>query len=471
MKRYTLVLLSCLLLPALALAQSPSAAVRLDLNNKLGPMNIDRFSLGQGGFSSEPMFADRTAEIRLLKPRVIRLFLQDYYDLLPAPGKYQFSILDPSVDSILKTGAKPLLCIVFKPKVLFPRIDQDLVAPTSWPAWDALIYNLVRHYKERNGGGWYWEVGNEWDQESGGGTPYHMTPAQYTLFYQHSVAAIRRADPQARVGGPAQAYFTADLIPALLSFCAKNKVPLDFVSWHGYHSDPQWFRKTIDSMHEQLRQYPSLHPETVIDEWNMAIDELNLAPVQGDIDPRFQPAFIAETTFQMLEGGLDLSCYYHIRDYPFAADQFRKFYPESDVAEQEIYWDRIPTHFGLFDYENQVRPSYFVFRLLERLTGERIGVDSSSVNVHGLATVDESLGTVSVLLWNYSEKANDVDVHLKNLPADGNLRRYLLNTTASAIDDTARLESQPMQKVSKGDGLLSFRLEPWGVTMFSIARY
>jgi xylan 1,4-beta-xylosidase len=464
MKRHSLVLLSCLLLPALALAQSPSAAVTLNLNNKLGPMNIDRFSLGQGGFSSEPMFADRTAEIRLLKPRVIRLFLQDYYDLLPAPGKYQFSILDPSVDSILKAGAKPLLCIVFKPKVLFPRIDQDLAAPTSWPAWEALIYNLVHHYKERNGGGWYWEVGNEWDIKSGGGTPYHMTPAQYTLFYEHTVAAIRRADPQARVGGPAQAYFTADLIPALLAFCAKTKVPLDFVSWHGYHNDPQWFRKTIDSMHEQLRQYPGLHPETVIDEWNIAL-------AQADVDPRFQPAFIAETTFQMLEGGLDISCYYHIRDYPFAADQFRKFYPESDVAEQEIFWDRIPNYLGLFDYENQVRPSYFVFRLLERLTGERIGLDSSSANVHGMATVDKSLGTVSVLLWNYSEKATDVNVDLKNLPADGSLRRYVLNTADPALDDTARLQGQPLQKISKGEVPLSLRLEPWGVTMISIAKF
>ena len=217
-------------------------------------------------------------------------------------------------------------------------------------------------------------------------------------------------------------------------------------------------------MHQQLRQYPSLHPETVIDEWNMALG-------QADVDPRFQPAFIAETTFQMLEGGLDISCYYHIRDYPFATNQFRKFYPESDVVEQEIFWDRIPNYLGLFDYENQVRPSYFVFRLLERLTGERIRVDSSSVKVHGMATVDKSLGTVSVLLWNYSEKAIDVNVHLKNLPTDGNIRRYLLNTADAALDDTARLQPQPMQKVSKGEGLSSFRLEPWGVTMISIAKF
>jgi xylan 1,4-beta-xylosidase len=464
MKRSTLILLSCLLLPGLGLAQSPAVTVTVDLGKKLGPMNIDRFSLGQGGFSSEPMIADRTAEIRLLKPRVIRLFLQDYYDLLPAAGKYNYSLLDPSVDSILKAGAKPLLCIVFKPKLLFPRIDQNLAAPTSWPAWEELVYNLVHHYKERNGGGWYWEVGNEFDIESGGGTPYHMTPGQYTAYYEHTVAAIRRADPQARVGGPAQAYFTADLIPALLAFCAKNKIPLDFVSWHGYHSDPQWFRKTIDSMHEQLRQFPNLHPETVIDEWNMALGE-------GSIDPRFQPAFIVETTFQMLEAGLDLSCYYHIRDYPFAADQFRKFYPESFVAEQEIFWDRIPNYLGLFDYENQARPSYFVFRLLERLTGARLGVDSDSPKVHGMATYDESLGATSVLLWNYSEAATDVNLRLENLPVDTHLRRYILDNGDAILDDTARLHPQPMEKITKGDHAVSVHLDPWGVTMFSIAKF
>ena len=32
------------------------------------------------------------------------------------------------MDLILKTGAKPLMTIAFKPKVLFPRVDQDIVA-------------------------------------------------------------------------------------------------------------------------------------------------------------------------------------------------------------------------------------------------------------------------------------------------------------------------------------------------------
>jgi hypothetical protein len=63
------------------------------------------------------------------------------------------------------------------------------------------------------------------------------------------------------------------------------------------------------------------------------------------------------------------------------------------------------------------------------------------------------------------------NVYLKNLATDGKVRRYLLNTADRAFDDKARLQTQPMQKVSKGEGLLSFRLEPWGLTMISIAKF
>jgi len=459
--RMIIAFLSCMFVPSLVSAQAPDSSLTVNFSDDLGPMKIDRFSLGQGGLSSESMFADRTAELRALKPRVIRLFVQDYFDLLPERGKYHFATLDTSVDAILKTGATPLLSIIFKPKVLFPRIDQDLVEPTSWKAWEALIYVMVSHYKERKGPGWYWEVGNEWDLQSGGGTPYHMTPAQYTRFYAHTIAAIRRADPKARVGGLGQAIFSAPILPALLEFCDKNKLPLDFVSWHGYHNDPQWYRQSIDSMHAMLRQHPSLHPETVIDEWNM-----DGGPENND--PRMQPAFIAETTFQMAEAGLGLSCYFHIRDYPFDDEAFKKFYPAHDIAEQKRFWDRHPIYFGLFDYQNQVRPAYFVFKLLERLTGDRIALESSSTAVHGLATFDKPLGVSSILVWNYSDKATDVNVHLNNIPTDTTASRYLLDATGANNEDTARLLPLPAQKLSKGDGNLSFRLEPWGITLVSL---
>ena len=108
----------------MAAAQMRTASVSLSFGRSLGPMEIDRFSLGQGGLSEEPMWEDRAAEIRALRPRLIRLFLQEYFDLLPAAGRYHFESLDRSVDLILRTGAKPLMSLAFKPRTLFPMVDN-----------------------------------------------------------------------------------------------------------------------------------------------------------------------------------------------------------------------------------------------------------------------------------------------------------------------------------------------------------
>ena len=68
-----------------------------------------------------------------------------------------------------------------------------------------------------------------------------------------------------------------------------------------------------------LAQHPSLHPETILDEWNMA---LTVPPK----DVRIQPAFVAETAWRMKEAGLTYSCFYHIRDYHVERSQFLPFF-------------------------------------------------------------------------------------------------------------------------------------------------
>ena len=88
----------------------------------------------------------------------------------------------------------------------------------------------------------------------------------------------------------------------------RDKLPLGFVSWHIYNSDPKAVQDTIEYVKGLLAKHPSLHSETILDEWNMA---LTVPPT----DSRIQPAFIAETAWRMKESGLDYSCYYHIRDY------------------------------------------------------------------------------------------------------------------------------------------------------------
>jgi len=91
---------------------------------------------------------------------------------------------------------------------------------------------MVEHYKQRGLSGIDWEVGNEGVIGEMGGSPYRFTPEKFVRYYRHTVSAILKSDPTARVGGPAIAFFTSPLMPALLDAAEQEKIPLRFISWH-----------------------------------------------------------------------------------------------------------------------------------------------------------------------------------------------------------------------------------------------
>jgi hypothetical protein len=457
-------LLSLVLALASALsgaAQPQQVQVTISLTNRLGPLELHKMALGQGGLSPEPMWNHRVAEIRALKPAVIRLFVQEFFDLLPERGRYHFDTLDRSVDTILATGAKPLMCICFKPRVLFPEINQDIVEPHDYTGWEELIFRLVNHYQERGGRGWYWEISNEPDIGEDGGCPYRFKPENYVSYYQHTVAAILRADPEARVGGPALAAVRSKILPALLSFCDTNSVPLHFIAWHHYHSDPKAIRGTIDYAKGLLSTHPRLKPETFLDEWNMDL-------MNPPLDPRFQPCFIAETVWQMKDAGLDYSCYYHIRDWQVDEDALAKFMSPGGVAFMTRWWNRMPQFDGLFDYQDTPRPSYFAFKLLSRVAGERLQLASDHPAIHGFAAADAQRRMFNVMVWNFSTNALRVDLTFKDLPRDLRLRHLTLNAESASNDENIRLRPRPSQPIKKAEHTVSVEFERYGVQFWML---
>ena len=168
-------------------AQPRPVSMRLSLSERLELLEIDRIALGQGGLSENPMWADRAAEVRALRPRLIRLFIQEYFDLLPERGRNNFKTLDQSVDLIVSVGATPLMSIAIKPKLLFPVVDHKVVDPIDYDEWEKLIYSLVKHYRERGAGIRYWEVANEPDIGESGGCPYLFTPENYRRYYARKI--------------------------------------------------------------------------------------------------------------------------------------------------------------------------------------------------------------------------------------------------------------------------------------------
>ena len=168
---------------------------------------------------------------------------------------YNWSIVDQIFDTYQAIGITPLVEIGFMPEALslhpepyrhhWPK-DFDTgwaYPPSDYQEWSELIYRWVRHLAGRYGTAqvakWEWEVWNEPDIFY-----WHGSVADYNKFYDYTVAAVRRALPNARVGGPATtgpaSQQAAEFLRDFLKHCESGRnyatgrkgAPLDFISFH-----------------------------------------------------------------------------------------------------------------------------------------------------------------------------------------------------------------------------------------------
>ena len=449
---------------------APAANVLIDASRCGGPIGLERYGLGQGGLSDEDMIGPHVEQLKWLKPKLIRLFIQEYYDVYPEHGKYNWTTLDRAVAGIIRTGATPLMCICIKPETLYPVIDQDRVHPASYDEWEALIERMVRHYNEElKYCIEYWEVFNEPDIGESGGCPGRFTPEDYCVYYEHTVKAIRRAWPTAKVGGPALAYYQSPLLPALLDCCDTKAVPIDFVSWHYYTDDAQVIVKSAKYVKALMAKHPNLRCETIFDEWNISLgwERANL---------KYQPCFIVEATYRMMEAGIDRSCYYHIRDYHVDGAKFGGFMSPGGNRFMTYWWNVMPQFHGIFDYQGNMRPSYYVFKCLSHIAGARLAVESSKGEVKGFAAYDMDFEVIHILLWNYSlekPKSRRVNLTVRNL--DGKKWRYYrrsFDVETPSNDENDRLRLESMKNIEgKTEVSESFGVAPYGMMFIAIKKF
>jgi len=179
---------------------------------------------------------------------------------------YSWTIVDRIFDTFHAAGIKPLVEIGFMPEALsthpepyrhnFPRDKVSSIysgwayPPKDFSKWAELVFQFVRHLRERYGDqevqSWLWEVWNEPDIGY-----WQGTPQDYFKLYDFSVEAILRALPDARVGGPDSTGpanpRAAEFLRRFLEHCAHEKnyvtgnpgVRLDFISFHPKGS-PKW---------------------------------------------------------------------------------------------------------------------------------------------------------------------------------------------------------------------------------------
>ncbi len=179
---------------------------------------------------------------------------------------YSWTILDQIFDTLHAVGVKPIVEIGFMPEALsthpepyrhdFPRVPvTDIYTgwaypPKDYQKWSELVFQFVRHLRERYGDAetktWLWEVWNEPDIGY-----WQGTREEYFKLYDFTVDAVLRASSEMQVGGPETtgpgSARAADFLRAFLDHCAHQKnyangkigSHLDFISFHPKGS-PSW---------------------------------------------------------------------------------------------------------------------------------------------------------------------------------------------------------------------------------------
>ena len=370
---------------------------------------------------------------------------------------YSWAIFDQIFDAFRSTGVKPLVEIGFMPEALsthpqpyrhsFPNGDIYTgwaYPPTDYQKWSELVFQFVRHLRERYGEAevktWLWEVWNEPDIGYWKGTP-----EEYFKLYDFSVDAVLRALPGARIGGPDStgpaSPKAAEFLRLFLEHCAHQKnyatgktgSHLDFISFHPKGS-PKWagdhvqmgIARQLQAIEEGFRIVASFP------EWR------NTPLVLGESDPEGCAACSAKQNPQNSYRNGSLYAVYTTevldRIYEMAGTQHINFLGA-------VTW--------AFEFENQPpfegfrelatngvdKPVLNAFRMFGLLGSERLRATSSGAlptqdvghdgirvqpDINVIASRKEK--GIAALIWNYHDDdvaapAADIDLEVDGLPA------------------------------------------------------
>lgn len=366
-------------------ASGTPANIQIFTTSNLGPVPSSLWqNLGQGGEEPKDMLAPILPLITDLSPQYIRLdHLFDYFDVYQGPNSFNFSRLDPVIDTIIKSGAKPFLSLSYTPARLSQN-GQVAGEPSDYSQWQALISATAKRYTlDKNIAGIYYEVGNEPDLF--GGWKYNRDP-NYLTFYTQTAQALETALGSAdyKIGGPAITNYYHNWMKAMLNNAAKNRLRLDFISWHQYGTNVQTFVDNIESFNSLLSNYPQY---------------LSMQKILTEVGPNSEPdpAYAKpESGIHLISMSLQLAGYFH-KLFPFEI---------VDGPTQKAN----NSGWGLISHPNfggQPKPRYFAIKFLNLLRGNRLNTTGNGSWVTSFSSRNQN--KIQTLLVNYDPQKTHVE--------------------------------------------------------------
>lgn len=272
-------LLPCMLLPVAGALQAQDpfpVAITVDASESLGelPPVWRFFGADEPNYATMPHGRKLLGELGALRPD--HVFFRAHNLLTTGDGTpdlkwgstnaytedpqgnpvYDWKLLDGIFDAYRAAGVRPYAQIGFMPQALSTRpepyrhhwrpgapYDQIYTGwaypPKDYAKWAELVHQWVKHCVERYGrdevATWWWET---WNEPNIG--YWRGTPEEFHKLHDYAVDAVRRALPEARVGGPDVAGPGGGFARGFYEHCLRGTnhatgrrgTPLDFVSFH-----------------------------------------------------------------------------------------------------------------------------------------------------------------------------------------------------------------------------------------------
>lgn len=379
-----------------ARAQASVEAVEVDLRQDLGPLRrVWEQSVGsdRAGITLREEWRKDARRVRnelgVQRVRFHGIF-DDEVGVSPkgALGRttkgFNFQNVDAIYDGLIEMGLRPFVELSFMPTQLasgtrtFGTYRANITPPKSLAEWGGLVADFARHLIGRYGAAevrqWYFEVWNEPN------LPFFWsgTQADYFELYRTTVTALKGVDPALKVGGPSTS--AIQWIPEFLSYCAQNKLPVDFVGTHIYAGDKQEMMFGQAGLYSQNDVIPAamkkVREQIAASQFPKA--ELWLSEWSSD-----SPAMIAH----IIKGCLP---YCDGMSYWQLSGTFEEvFVPDYLFKEGDNGW-------GLMSQRGIVRPAFNTFKLMHKLGDRQLAAS-------GPALASRTKSGAAVLVWNLAD--------------------------------------------------------------------
>ena len=361
------------------------------------------------------------------------------------PASYNFDATDIWVRQTRSLGADILFTIA-------SEIPGNKKPVEDLSKYEQVVEHIVRHYVCGWGDGFenavsYWEFG---DQPDFGSLHFSGTPDQFYAMYAAAARAVKRVDPDLKVGGPCVAFPLNEgpFREGFLDYIKRESVPFDFLSWMWYGDnsrDPMDFRTIAADVRAIADKHGFDDVELVLSYWSMT------GIPTAKFEDADNAAFIAAAAIYMQDSAVDKASF-------FRADTGADFH----------YNFRDPAGIFQDDGSENARTGAFRFVGQTLATAERLAVTGGDENGFAVLAGRTANGdAVRILISNYAIPdeyltARDRDVFEFQVPI-------------GTLKEDMSLNVPPRRTEARSAGCSNYALTidnlPWGDGPHKVVRY